>query len=34
MYSLKLTLSGVTSFLPDNLSGLNKELYSGLIGYF
>ena len=30
MSALKFTLSDVTSFLTDNLSGLKKKLYSGL----
>ena len=31
MSCLKFTLPDVTLFLPDNLTGLKKKLYSGLI---
>ena len=30
MSSLKFSLSDVSSFLPENLSGLKKNIYSGL----
>ena len=31
MYGLTLTLSDVISFLLDNLSGLKKYIYSGML---
>ena len=34
VFRLKLTLSDVTLFLPENLFGLKKKLYSGLFLLF
>ena len=30
MFGLRFTLSEVTLFIPNNLSGIKKELYLGL----